>query len=103
MAVSAGATALMLICTVAFALVLAPLTGMRSTPLILAFAPGGLAEVSLIAISLGVETAFVATHHVARIAMIVIGVPIVFRAKRRLRAARDRNLPTKSNSSDEQV
>jgi hypothetical protein len=35
--------------------------------------------------------------------MIVIGAPIVFRAKRRLRAARDRNLPTKSNSSDEQV
>ena len=101
MAVSAGATALMLICTVA--LVLASLTGMRSTSLILAFAPGGLAEMSLIAISLGVETAFVATHHVARIAMIVIGAPIVFRAKRRLRAARGRNLPTKSNSSDEQV
>ena len=39
--------------------------------------------------------------HVARIAMIVIGAPIVFRAKRRLRAARGRNLPTKSNSSDE--
>ncbi len=34
---------------------------------------------SLIALALGIETAFVATHHVARIAMIVIAAPLIFR------------------------
>ncbi len=81
MAASAGATALLLVLTVAFTLTLMPLSGMRFAPLALAFAPGGLAEMSLIAISLGIETAFVATHHVARVAMIVIGAPLVFRRR----------------------
>jgi uncharacterized membrane protein AbrB (regulator of aidB expression) len=31
-------------------------------------------------LSLGIETAFVATHHVSRIAMIVIAAPLVFKA-----------------------
>ena len=48
-------------------------------PSVLALAPGGLAGMSLIALALGIETAFVATHHVARIAMIVIAAPLVFR------------------------
>ncbi|MFQ5545096.1 MAG: AbrB family transcriptional regulator [Acidiferrobacterales bacterium] len=81
MAASAGATGLLLVCTVAFTLTLVPLSGMGFTPLTLAFAPGGLAEMSLIAVSLGIETAFVATHHVARVAMIVIGAPLLCRAK----------------------
>ncbi|TDJ65277.1 MAG: AbrB family transcriptional regulator [Proteobacteria bacterium] len=86
MAASAGATVLLLVCTVGFTLALVPLSGMGFAPLTLAFAPGGLAEMSLIAISLGIETAFVATHHVARVVMIVIGVPLVFRTKQRVTA-----------------
>jgi len=69
----------MLGATVGFAWVLAPLSGIPFAPIVLAFAPGGLAEMSLIALALGIETAFVATHHVARIAMIVIAAPLVFR------------------------
>ena len=76
---SIGSTSLMLGATVGFAWVLAPLSGISFAPIVLAFAPGGLAEMSLIALALGVETAFVATHHVARIAMIVIAAPLVFR------------------------
>ena len=76
---SIGSTSLMLGATVAFAFALAPLTGMPFPAVVLAFAPGGLAEMSLIALSLGIETAFVATHHVARIAMIVIAAPLVYR------------------------
>ncbi|MFQ5546014.1 MAG: AbrB family transcriptional regulator [Acidiferrobacterales bacterium] len=83
MAASVGATVLLLVCTVGFTLTLAPLSGTGFTPLVLAFAPGGLAEMSLIAISLGIETAFVATHHVARVVMIVIGAPLVFRTKQK--------------------
>ena len=33
---------------------------------------------SLIALSLGIETAFVATHHVIRIGLIVMAAPLVF-------------------------
>jgi membrane AbrB-like protein len=78
-AASIGSTSLMLGATLAFAWVLAPLSGIPFAPIVLAFAPGGLAEMSLIALALGIETAFVATHHVARIAMIVIAAPLVFR------------------------
>jgi uncharacterized protein len=76
---SIGSTSLMLGATVGFALLLAPITGIPFAPIVLAFSPGGLAEMSLIALALGIETAFVATHHVARIAMIVIAAPLVFR------------------------
>ena len=68
----------MLAATVAFALVLAPATGIDWRSIVLAYAPGGLAEMSLIALSLGIETAFVATHHVIRIGLIVVGAPYVF-------------------------
>ena len=72
----------MLGATVGFALALAPLSGIPFPAVVLAFSPGGLAEMSLIALFLGIETAFVATHHVARIAMIVIAAPLVFRMLR---------------------
>lgn len=77
---SVGSTALMLITTVIFAFMLSRFTGISFQPIVLAFSPGGLAEMSLIALSLGIETAFVATHHVSRIAMIVIAAPLVFKA-----------------------
>jgi uncharacterized membrane protein AbrB (regulator of aidB expression) len=46
---------------------------------ILAYAPGGLAEMSLVALALAIDSAFVATHHVLRIMMIVLVAPTVFR------------------------
>lgn len=78
MAASVVSTVVMLAATVAFALVLAPATGIDWRSIVLAYAPGGLAEMSLIALSLGIETAFVATHHVVRIGLIVVGAPFVF-------------------------
>ena len=47
--------------------------------LFLAFAPGGLAEMSLIALTMGSAAAFVSTHHIARIILIVIAAPLLFR------------------------
>ncbi len=78
-AASVGSTALLLALTAAFTLVVAPLAGVAHPPVLLAYAPGGLAEMSLIALALGIETAFVATHHVFRIGLIVIGAPLVLR------------------------
>ncbi|WP_442577798.1 AbrB family transcriptional regulator [Mesorhizobium sp. ASY16-5R] len=42
-------------------------------------APGGLAEMSLIALVLQIETAFMVCHHVARILMVVVGAALAFR------------------------
>ena len=78
MAAALVSAVVMLAATVAFALVLAPATGIDWRSIVLAYAPGGLAEMSLIALSLGIETAFVATHHVIRIVLIVVGAPFVF-------------------------
>jgi membrane AbrB-like protein len=73
------ATAILLAITMLFALVLAAVAGFPFSSLVLAFSPGGLVEMSLIALTLDIDTAFVATHHIARIAIVVIVVPVVFR------------------------
>ncbi len=78
MATALVSTVLMLAATVSFALVLAPATGLDWRSIVLAYAPGGLAEMSPIALSLGIETVFVATHHVIRIGLIVVAAPLVF-------------------------
>ena len=46
---------------------------------ILAFAPGGQAEMVLLAIIAGTDIAFVVTHHLVRIVVVIVGAPIVAR------------------------
>ncbi|MFQ5973082.1 MAG: AbrB family transcriptional regulator, partial [Alphaproteobacteria bacterium] len=82
-------TLVLLILATIFAAVLTRVSGFSFPPLLLAFSPGGLAEMSLVALALDVDTAFVATHHVARIAAVVMLAPLVFR----LVQARARNKP----------
>jgi uncharacterized membrane protein AbrB (regulator of aidB expression) len=62
-----------------FALALQRLTGQSADQILLAYAPGGLTEMSLVALALHAEAAFVATHHVARILMVIVAAPLVFR------------------------
>ena len=57
------------------------LTGPLGYPadvLALSFAPGGLAEMALIALILGIDTAFVSAMHVLRILIVVTGAPLFF-------------------------
>ncbi|MCH7931042.1 MAG: AbrB family transcriptional regulator [Proteobacteria bacterium] len=77
--IAAGATAIMLTIGVAFSLALNAVTDLPVTALTLAYAPGGLAEMSLIALALGIDPAFVSTHHVVRIFLIVILAPLAYR------------------------
>lgn len=84
-AAAAGGTAVLLSATLAFAFALAQVTGLPVVALTLAFSPGGLAEMSLIAIAIGADAAFVATHHVVRIFMIVVFAPLAFKLMRRPR------------------
>jgi len=54
-----------------FGFILGPFIGEPIEAVILAFAPGGVVEMSLIAISLEVSVIYVAIHHVARILLAV--------------------------------
>lgn len=61
------------------ALILEPLTGVSFAALWLAFAPGGLPEMALMSIALGVDPAFVSTHHLYRVILLVIVAPLSYR------------------------
>jgi membrane AbrB-like protein len=71
-------TAVMLAITVVFSLAVHAATGISTSVLVLAYAPGGLPEMSLIALFLGEDTAFVSTHHVVRVLVIVTLAPLLF-------------------------
>lgn len=77
--VAAGLTALLLAVTLVMAVGVHLITGLSLPALILAYAPGGLAEMSLVALSLQVDAPFVATHHIVRIVAIIIVAPIAWR------------------------
>jgi len=44
---------------------------------LLAFSPGGQAEMTVLAIVAGADIAFVVTHHLTRIVVVIIGAPIM--------------------------
>jgi len=46
---------------------------------ILAFAPGGQAELTVVALVAGADVAYVVTHHLARLIVVIIGGPLVGR------------------------
>lgn len=76
---SVGSTAILLSVTAAFAILLHALGDVPISSAVLAYSPGGLAEMSLVALALGVDVAFVATHHVIRIVYVVIAAPLAYR------------------------
>ena len=79
MIAAAGGTVVLILATLAFALAIGQATGLSREALVLAFAPGGLAEMSLIAVAIGADTAFVATHHIIRVFLIVVAAPQAYR------------------------
>ncbi len=64
---------------VAVAEVVSLSTGLNLTTLFLGLAPGGLAEMSLVALALGADTAFVTVMHFFRVSMVMVVAPQVFR------------------------
>lgn len=82
MLMSVGATIALMAVTVSFSLVLGRLPGLSPDNVLLSFAPGGLAEMSLVAIALHSDAAFVATHHIARILIVITCAPLVFKLTR---------------------
>jgi membrane AbrB-like protein len=62
---------------------------------LLAFAPGGQAEMTLLALVAGADVAFVITHHLLRIVVVIVGAPIAARlcAVRARAETRQREIP----------
>ncbi len=87
-AVSFGGTMVLMLVSGAFALPVAALTGQDFLVALLAYAPGGVAEMSLIALAIDANPGFVAVHHLARIIFVLLAVPI-FSAWMLRRQARD--------------
>lgn len=69
----------MLVLAAGFALVIHGVTGQSTEVLILSFAPGGVTEMGLVALSLAANPAVVALHHLYRISLTVIEMSVVAR------------------------
>ncbi len=74
-----GLMVAMLAVTASVAVLVGTLADVAFVSVLLAYTPGGQAEMNLIALSRGEDVAYVAVHHVFRVALIVIGAPLVFR------------------------
>jgi len=78
-------SAVLVLLTIVVTLGIARLTGLPSVSIMLAFAPGGQNELNLLALVLGLDVAFVALHHLVRLAVVFAGVQIVLKTTPALR------------------
>lgn len=53
--------------------------GVQEAAMMLALAPGGLAEMALVALAINVDTAFVSTMQIGRILLVVVATPLAMR------------------------
>lgn len=74
-----GMTIVMLGVTFLSSYLLSIATGISFGALILALSPGGFAEMALAALSMGVDPAFVTTHHAMRLFVIVFVTPLIIK------------------------
>lgn len=89
LAYSIGFTILLLGITASAAATVSRITNFDFLPLLLAYAPGGLTEMSLIALALQTEVAFVAAHHIFRVFLVTISAALLFGWTRRKKPAQD--------------
>jgi uncharacterized protein len=75
---SLGSTVILLSLTLLFATAVAQVSDYSVVPLILAYSPGGLAEMSLVALAVHTEVAFVAAHHIIRILFVMMSAGPTF-------------------------
>ena len=80
-------TLLLMAVSFAFAWAVSATLGVDLFAALLAYAPGGVAEMSLIAIAIDADPGFVAVHHMARIFAILFALPLIAGWLRRVLAA----------------
>jgi membrane AbrB-like protein len=73
----AGGSVLILLClTLVFSFGIASLADMSPVHLILAYSPGGIAEMGLVALALNLDVAMVIFHHIARVLLVTVGAQL---------------------------
>lgn len=77
--VSFGSALLLMGCAVIFSYGIHWVTGFKSEALLLSLSPGGLVEMTLIALALGIDVAFITIHHLVRIVLAVVVAPLSFK------------------------
>jgi uncharacterized membrane protein AbrB (regulator of aidB expression) len=75
---SLGSTAILLTITAMLAAGVSRISLSSPVPLLQAYSPDGLAEISLVALSLSIGVAFVAAHHIIRVFIVMIGAAQAF-------------------------
>ncbi len=76
---SSGLTLALIALAAGFAWLLDALTGLGFLALLLAFVPGGIAEMGILAFLLDIDPIFVATHHTFRVLLIYMTIPFLTR------------------------
>jgi hypothetical protein len=76
---SLGFMIVLLSISAAFSAIVFLLTTVDPMAVLLAYAPGGQAEMNVIALVLDIDVAYVALHHLFRVMIVIIGASIVFR------------------------
>ncbi|MBM3556255.1 MAG: AbrB family transcriptional regulator [Alphaproteobacteria bacterium] len=79
MALAAIWNVVLVVLAVAASLAIDRVLDIGFAPTLLMMAPGGLAEMTLIALALGIDVAFVSTMHILRITAIAFSAPMLFR------------------------
>jgi uncharacterized protein len=69
---------LLIVASVVVTLGVTKLTGAPVHPVLLGYAPGGQAELNLVAYTLNMDVAFVALHHLVRLAIVILGAQWMF-------------------------
>lgn len=76
-AMGGGLTVVSLLLAALFAMLFQWLLGIPFAMAFMALVPGGLPEMSLVSISLGIDPAFISLHHLFRVTMILVLAPIL--------------------------
>jgi len=76
-------TAVLLAITALVVVSVSRLTGFDPVTVLLGYAPGGQTELNLLAFILGLDVAYVALHHLVRLAVVIFGAQIVFKTRHR--------------------
>lgn len=79
MVLAIGSTAVLLLLTLGFAFGTSAFTTFTPFELMLAYSPGGLTEMGLIALALNTDVAFVAGHHIIRVVLVTTGAGLICR------------------------
>ena len=88
--ISCVSTSLMMVVVVFLSYEATSLISVSIPGLVLALAPGGLAEMALVALALGIDVAFVSVMHVVRIMLIIALIPALYPVTQRAWHLKDR-------------